>query len=122
MIQKIADLPQRQQVMVGLLVAGGLFVFWYYVISPLGAQVTALQGREAELTETIQTLEAVRARRPQVEKEVEELEKELAQLREKLPDEKETADIVRRVEELAVGSNLDIRSFTPQATIKKRFL
>ena len=69
----------------------------------------------------METARAITARLPQFEADVEKLQAELDELQQVLPDEKETAEIVRRVEQLAVESDLSIRSFTPQATVSYEF-
>jgi len=121
MIKKIMELPQQQQVMLAALAVLALGLFWYQLISPVSAQMDALDQRISELTAEVETAQAIAARRPQFEAEVKELTSQLDELKQVLPDEKETAEIVRRVEQLAVESDLSIRSFTPQATVAYEF-
>lgn len=121
MIDRIAQLEQRQQIMLGALALGVLFLFWYYPLRSVGAEVETLEGRVQQLTNEVQRGQVVQAQLPRFQKEVEELELRLDELKDVLPDQKETAEIVRRVEELAVESNLDIKSFAPQATIRSNF-
>ncbi|MDA2928345.1 type 4a pilus biogenesis protein PilO [Acidobacteria bacterium AH-259-O06] len=121
MIRKIAQLPQQQQILVAVLAAGALFAVWYYVVQPMGGRVEELEADIKELTVKVEKGQEIEAQLPQFQQEVQELEQRLAQRKQALPDQKETAEIVRRVEELAVESNLDIRSFTPQATVNKDF-
>lgn len=121
MIRKIAQLPQQQQILLAVLAVGGLLALWNWIIRPMGGRVEELEAHIKELTVEVEKGQEIEAQLPQFQKEVQELEEELAQKKEALPDQKETAEIVRRVEELAVESNLDIRSFTPQATVNKDF-
>lgn len=121
MIQKIADLPQQQQVMLAIVAVGSIFLFWFYMISPIGGEIERLDGDIQRLTVEVEQAQAAAATKPQFEQEVQELEQRLAQEQEALPDQKETAEIVRRVEQLAVESNLDVRSFRPQATVPRDF-
>jgi type IV pilus assembly protein PilO len=121
MIQKIADLPQQQQILLALLAAGLLFMGWYYVISPAVVEVEGLRAGNAGLTGEIETAQVTAARLPQFQEEVAQQEQELAAKREKLPDEKETAEIVRQIQQLAEDSNLELKSFTPQSTIRYDF-
>ena len=81
----------------------------------------ALDQRVNTLLVEVETAQAIAARRPQFEADVQELSIQLDELKQILPDEKETAEIVRRVEQLAVESDLSIRSFTPQATVAYEF-
>ena len=121
MIQKIADLPQQQQILLAILAVGGLGFFWFYMISDVSAEISSLEDSTVQLTAEVEAARAVTAKLPQFEAEVGELEAQLAELKQVLPGEKETAEIVRRVEELAVESDLSIRSFTPQATVRYEF-
>ena len=121
MIKKIMELPEQQQIMLAVLAAAALGAFWYYLIFPVSAQMEALDQRVNELLVEVETAQAIAARRPQFEADVQELSGQLDELKKVLPDEKETAEIVRRVEQLAVESDLSIRSFTPQATVAYEF-
>jgi len=121
MIKKIMELPQQQQVMLAALAVMALGLFWYQFISPVSGQMVALEQQMGELTAEVETARAVTARLPQFQADVEELKIQLDELKQVLPNEKETAEIVRRVEELAVESDLSIRSFTPQATVAYEF-
>ena len=121
MIKKIMELPEQQQIMLAVLAAAALGAFWYYLIFPVSAQMKALDQRVNTLLAEVETAQAIAARRPQFEADVQELSGQLDELKKVLPDEKETAEIVRRVEQLAVESDLSIRSFTPQATVAYEF-
>ncbi len=121
MIKKIMELPQQQQVMLAALAVMALGLFWYQLIKPVSGQMEALDEQMGQLTAEVETARAVTARLPQFKADVEELQVQLDELKRVLPDEKETAEIVRRVEELAVESDLSIRSFTPQATVAYEF-
>ena len=121
MIKKIMDLPQQQQIMLAALCVAALGLFWHQLIFPVSAQMEGLGQRVSELTAEVETARAVTARLPQFEADVKELQSQLDELKQVLPNEKETAEIVRRVEQLAVESDLSIRSFTPQATVAYEF-
>jgi type IV pilus assembly protein PilO len=121
MIQKIADLPQQQQIMLAVLAAGLLFAGWYYGISPTVVQVEGVKASNEALTTEIETAQVTAARLPQFYEEVALQEQELETRRAKLPDEKETAEIVRQVQRLAENSNLELKNFTPQSTIRYDF-
>ncbi len=121
MIKKIADLPQQQQILLAAVAVAGLAFFWYSMINDVSAELGSLRERTVQLTDEVEAGRAVADRLPQFELEVGELESQLDELKQVLPDEKETAEIVRRVEELAVESDLSIRSFTPQATEQHEF-
>jgi type IV pilus assembly protein PilO len=98
-------------VAVSALAAG---VFYYYVETPAQSNMA---GRRTEL-ETVQqrvTQGQVMARRlPEFRKEVAELEARLEILKPILPTDRDAGELLRRVQTLAVQSNLTILGFRPQ--------
>ena len=121
MIQKIADLPQQQQIMLAVVATGLLLGGWYYGVTPLTGEVEGMKAGNLQLTADIETAQVTVARLPQFQDEVQQQELELEEKRKKLPDEKETAEIVRQIQQLAENSNLDLKSFTPQPTVRYEF-
>ncbi|MEE8349139.1 MAG: type 4a pilus biogenesis protein PilO [Acidobacteriota bacterium] len=121
MIQKIADLPQQQQILLAVLGAGLLFAAWYYGIDPTTAEVAAMKATNQQLTTEIETAQVTAGRLPLFQEEVQAQEQQLELKREKLPDEKETAEIVRQVQKLAEDSNLELKDFRPQSTVRYDF-
>ena len=57
---------------------------------------------------------------PEFEKEVSQLEARLTALSAVLPEEKDAADLLRRMQTVASQSNLTIKSFTPQKVVSKQ--
>lgn len=112
----LTKLPWKVQlaVFVGLSLAG-IGAFYYFYEMPAQAQMA---GREQELA-------SVRARinkglttarqLPEFQKEVGDLQARLDSLKPILPEEKDAADLLRRVNTLAVESNLSVQVFRPQA-------
>ncbi len=58
-------------------------------------------------------------RLPEFEGQVAELEGRLESLQAVLPEEKDVADILRRLQALATQSNLSIQRFTPQPSVQQ---
>jgi type IV pilus assembly protein PilO len=94
----------------GLAVGG----FWYLYVSEVQADISSRQTRLVSLRADVQKGVATARRLPQFQAEVSELEGRLENLRAVLPEEKDVADILRRVQGLATQSNLTIQRFTPQ--------
>jgi type IV pilus assembly protein PilO len=89
--------------------------FYYRVETP--AQ-TAMAARTAELNQItlrVQQGQAAARRLPEFRKEIQELEARLEVLKPILPTERDAGDLLRRVQTLAVQSNLTILGFRPQA-------
>jgi type IV pilus assembly protein PilO len=116
----LEKLPWHAQLgVVALLALAGVGAFWNFYVVP--AQTT-LDGKRAQL----QSLQAevargaLTARRlPEFRREVGGLEAQLERLRTVLPEEKDVADLLRRIQAMATESNLTIRGFTPQAVAAK---
>ena len=82
-----------------------------------------MTSREAQLTTLKADVEKGRetARKlPEFKKQVEELESRLSSLKAVLPDEKDAADLLRRMQTLATQSNLTITEFRPAAVVTKQ--
>jgi type IV pilus assembly protein PilO len=119
---KFANLSVRTQLfMIGLLLIVVGYGFYTYFVSPKREQAAKLNSEITALTSEVQKGLIVEARLPQFKQEIARQKEYLKNLRNILPEEKETADIVRRVQQLAVESNLRIKSFTPQQTVPRDF-
>ncbi|MEY4636351.1 MAG: hypothetical protein RJA55_2149 [Acidobacteriota bacterium] len=95
------------------LAAAGAFYYYYEMprqaaIATQSVELSAIRGR-------ISTGQATARQLPQFRTQVTELEARLDSLKPILPDERDAGDLLRRVQTLAVQSNLVIRGFRPQA-------
>lgn len=99
-------------------VASGLF-YWY---DEKGAreEMAILNGQLQVLRVDIAKGQATAGQLPQFRGQVNELEGRLLELREVLPEEKDAADLLRRMQTVAVQSNLKIRSFKPAPVVMKQ--
>ena len=82
--------------------------------SDMQSDIDARQTRLTALRRTSRSGKATARRLPEFQAQVTELERRLENLRAVLPEEKDVADILRRVQGLATQSNLTIQRFTPQ--------
>ncbi|HEV8132308.1 MAG TPA: type 4a pilus biogenesis protein PilO, partial [Acidobacteriota bacterium] len=99
---KLANLPFRTQVMMIAVVLIGLgYVFYLYFVLPKRAEVKVLDDRISALLNEVQKGQIVEARLPQFKQEIATQRERLENLRHILPEEKETADIIRRVQQMA---------------------
>ena len=116
----LSKLPWHAQLGAFVLVCVGAVVgFWrFYVLDvqdDLALRSTRLTALRADVGRGMET-----ARRlPQFEGQVAELEDRLENLRAVLPEEKDVADILRRIQGLAAQSNLSIQRFTPQPSVQQ---
>ena len=111
-------------VQVGLFVVlalAGVGVFYHFYVMPTTADMDDSTGSGCRPCAPT----SPRARRPpsqlnQFRQQVAELEARLEGLKAVLPEEKDVADLLRRIQTLATQSNLAIRGFKPAASVTKQ--
>lgn len=119
---RFGDLSQRTQLIIfGVVILLLCYFFYSYYLAPRRDETLALTTEVQRLTEDVRAGLLVEARLGQFREEIARQREKLENLRQILPEGKETAEIIRRVQQLAVDSNLRIKSFTPQATVERDF-
>ncbi|MDP2055027.1 MAG: type 4a pilus biogenesis protein PilO [Acidobacteriota bacterium] len=103
-------------VAVSLAAAGA---FYYYYEMPRQAAIATQSVELSAIRARISTGQATARQLPEFRAQVTELEARLDSLKPILPDERDAGDLLRRVQTLAVQSNLVIRGFRPQAISMK---
>lgn len=98
---------------------GGLFYWQYW--GPAVEEENTKTATLDRLRQEIRQLEVTASKLQDFQREVALLEAKLETLKRILPPEKETPDLMRKVQSLAAQSNLTIRTFTPAATVNKEF-
>jgi len=117
----LTKLPWYAQIgaFVTLAVAGCGIFFYYYempVRADMGARESQLKALRDDITKGLNTAKQLPAFRSQVT----ELEGRLENLKAVLPEEKDAADLLRRMQTVATQSNLEIKSFKPAPTVTKQ--
>jgi type IV pilus assembly protein PilO len=111
----LSKLPWYAQIGAFVVVSGlAVFGFWKFYVAEMQADIDTRQTRLTALKADIAKGVATARRLPQFQFEVAELERRLENLRAVLPEQKDVADILRRVQGLATQSSLTIQRFTPQ--------
>jgi type IV pilus assembly protein PilO len=100
------------------IIAGG-FYWWFW--SPMVEEHTRKAANLERLQKEIRALEVTANKLPEFQREVVLLEAKLDTLKRILPPSKETPDLMKKVQYLAVQSNLTIKKFNPAATVTKEF-
>ena len=93
----------------------GAGVFWNYIVRPANESLAQRQAQLDSIRGEIQRGLATAQRLPEFRRQVADLEAQLDRLRPVLPNEKDVADLLRRIQGMATQSNLTIRGFAPQA-------
>jgi type IV pilus assembly protein PilO len=116
----LEKLPRPAQVGVFvLLAAGGIAAFLRYYEAPMRAEMAVREKQLETLRADISKGNATARRLPEFRSQVAELESHLENLNAILPSEKDAADLLRRLQTIAVQSNLTIRSFKPAPPVNK---
>ena len=117
----LSKLPWYAQIGAFVLVsAGAVFGFWNFYVSDFQADIDLRAGRLTQMRADIAKGNATARQLPQFQSQVAELQSRLETLRQVLPDEKDVADILRRIEGLAVKSNLKIQRFQPAKVVQQK--
>ena len=111
----LSKLPWYAQIGAFVIVAAAaVFGFWYLYVADAQVEIELRTARLTGLRNDINRGVATARRLPEFQGQVTELEQRLESLRAVLPEEKDVADILRRVQGLATQSSLTIQGFTPQ--------
>lgn len=95
----------------------GIVAFYFLYASPAQAAADAKVEKLRQLRVQIDKGHVTERRLPQFEKEAKALEVKLDSLKAVLPEEKDVGDLIYRMQQLAVQSNLKIKSFKPGTAI-----
>jgi type IV pilus assembly protein PilO len=98
-----------------VLSAGAIYGFHTYYVADFRAEMAMRQTHLNSLKMDINKGVATARRLPQFQAEVANLNARLESLRNVLPEQKDVADILRRLQGLATQSNLTLLRFTPSA-------
>jgi type IV pilus assembly protein PilO len=95
-------------------------VFWYFYARPAQASIDSRQQELTKLRGDINRGLATARRLPEFRRELGELEAQLERLRPVLPEERDVAELLRRVQAMATQSNLSIQGFQPRAVATRQ--
>jgi type IV pilus assembly protein PilO len=116
----LTKLPWHAQIGAFVVLAlAGCGVFYYYYEVPVQADLVAHRAQLASLQAEIAKGVGTARKLPAFKREVADLQARLDDLKAVLPNEKDAADLLRRMQTVATQSNLVIKSFKPSATVNK---
>ncbi len=104
--------------LVAALIGGG---FWYFYWDKAVTDEQAKKTQLAALGDEIRALEVIRNKQQEFLREVEQRKAKLELLKRILPADKETPELMKKVQYLATQSNLQIKKFNPGPTTTKSF-
>ncbi len=119
---KLENLPRRIQLaIIGALAIGLLAAAYWFYLGDLVATRSTLKTDVARLEKEVSQASAVERRLEQFKRELAALDARLVELRRILPDEKETPEVLRAVQQMAAESNLKILKFNPRPVVPRSF-
>jgi type IV pilus assembly protein PilO len=118
----LTRLPLAGQLAAALALSAGLGgAFYYLQYSDMLTAETDKTSQLARLQQEIRSLEVTASKLDEFQRDVASKEQKLETLKRILPADKETPELMKKVQYLAAQSNLAIKKFTPGATVKKSF-
>ncbi len=111
----LGKLPWYAQLGAFLGLAGiALAGFYSFHVVPVDTEIAARRDRLASVRAEVLTAQDTASRLPEFEAEVAALEEKLDELKAVLPEQKDVAQLLRRIQTLATQSDLTIKGFRPQ--------
>jgi len=98
----------------------GCGVFFYYYEMPVRADIAARQHQLESLRADVNKGRDTARKLPEFQAQVDDLQTRLESLRAVLPDEKDAADLLNRMQNVAAQSSLTIKTFKPGAIVTKQ--
>jgi type IV pilus assembly protein PilO len=98
---------------------GAAAAFWNFYAQGANQAIDAQKAQLVSLHSEIDRGHTAERRLPEFRRELASLEAQMSRLRAVLPDERDVADLLRRVQGMATQSSLTILQFTPQSISKK---
>lgn len=99
--------------------AMAVFGFWNFYAKDVDVALGEKRGHLEQLRAGINKGLATARTLPEFQAQVADLQARLDALKAVLPDQKDYADLLRRIQTLATQSNLTVQSFTPQPMVTK---
>lgn len=112
------DWPWYGYALLGLIILG-LFYFVYF--KPKNQELESLKQERIQVEEQVRELRAKKKELDKIEAELEAMNETLDKLEAIIPQRKEISDILRKIQQLAYDSRLNISKFVPQGLVEKEF-
>ena len=97
-----------------VIAVAGIAAFWNFYAQPAQAKLDEQRATLEAMKKEIANGQRTARNLPAFRQEVADLDRQLTQLRERLPEEQDVAELLRRVQGMATESRLAIRGFTPK--------
>ena len=117
-----SKLSTTAQVLVIVVIIAAFFVVFYLSIySGKAEQIEEKKQKLAVLQQEIERGEVTAKKLGEFQQEIERLQSRFQIMLRILPDKRQTEDLLRKLQSLAIDSNLDIKKFDPGELVSKEF-
>jgi type IV pilus assembly protein PilO len=121
MTLSLTKLPWHVQLACFVLVSGlTVGAFYYFHVMGVEAELATREAQLESLRTDLRKAQLNARRLPEFKEQIGELEARLEGLKAVLPEQKDVADLLRRIQTLATQSSLTIRGFRPQPIATKQ--
>jgi type IV pilus assembly protein PilO len=103
-----------------VLAVSGVGAFYYYYEMPVRVELSEREGQLRMLRADVEKGHDTAKKLPEFREQVDDLEARLTSLQAVLPTEKDAADLLRRLQTVAVQSNLTITGFKPAPVVTQQ--
>jgi len=118
----LTKLPVIGQLLVSVILGTVIAVAFYFLVyTDKAAELEKKTAQLDKLNKDIQALEVTVSKLGEFQEQVKLLEAKLERLKLILPPQKETPDLMKKIQVLATQSTLNIRKFNPKQTVSRDF-
>jgi type IV pilus assembly protein PilO len=120
----MAKLTRQQQqtiAIAAMVVIGGGYVYWNYMLKPTLEDIRTRSERHKQLLAEIETAEIQARRLPALQNELAVLQLDLSSLEKQLPKDRDVPNIIRTLTREALQENLQFSSLSPKSASKQQY-
>jgi type IV pilus assembly protein PilO len=122
LLEKVNELNNKQRLLILVAVIAVIGVLFYlYPVKKAQTEIAGLTSRLTAVQGELQGLQAIAAKLPEFRATIESLQKQLADLRTKLPQDKDIPLLLKSISEAGTGSGMHFDLFRPQGEVKKEY-
>jgi type IV pilus assembly protein PilO len=116
------DKEQQQKIAIVVIFAITFFyVYFKYLLGPTRQNIAQNETELASVVSRVDALKITASRLPQLRKQTEELDLQVAKVEKRLPRTRNLEDIIRTVTELAKKSGISFSNFAPQGESARQY-
>jgi len=112
------DWPWYGHIVLAAIIFGLIYMVYF---KPKGAELNRVKAERIQIEDEVSKLRKKRTELNKIEKEITTLTETLKELEAIIPQKREISNILRRIQQLALDSRLNIRNFAPKGEVDMGF-